>query len=173
MIVGHPIGMYARWLTRLQYSPARIQTTQVSWTTMTITSLQRASHNLLSNEGSKGEPTGRSYRLEEAHQEDFFRFTRGRFVSDEQHQMSQRHVRFDVHELARLGAEAVGSKSCIGMEKYPDRMYNKAFLLTMDDGTQAVAKVANPNAGRPHFTTASEVATMEFVCLGDPSQVLS
>ena len=41
-------------------------------------------------------------------------------------------------------------------------MYNKALLLTMDDGTQAVAKVPNPNAGRPHFTTASEVATMDF-----------
>lgn len=77
--------------------------------------------------------------------------------------MSQRYVRFDLRELARLAAEAVGSKSCVGIEKYPDGMYNKALLLTMDDGTQAVAKVPNPNAGRPHFTTASEVATMEFV----------
>jgi hypothetical protein len=47
-------------------------------------------------------------------------------------------------------------------------MYNKALLLTMDDGTQAVAKIPNPNAGRPHLTTASEVATMEFVCLVEP-----
>lgn len=42
-------------------------------------------------------------------------------------------------------------------------MYNKAILLTMDNGTQVVAKVPNPNAGKPHFTTASEVATMDFV----------
>jgi hypothetical protein len=35
----------------------------------------------------------------------------------------------------------------------------------MDDGRQVVAKIPNPNAGRPHFTTASEVATMDFVSL--------
>ena len=78
--------------------------------------------------------------------------------------MSQRYVRFDLDELARLAAEVVGSKSCVSIEKYPDGMYNKALLLTMDDGNQAVAKVPNPNAGRPHRTTASEVATMDFVC---------
>lgn len=37
----------------------------------------------------------------------------------------------------------------------------------MDDGTEVVAKLPNPNAGAPHFTTASEVATMEFVCIVD------
>ena len=79
--------------------------------------------------------------------------------------MSQRYVRFNLQELARVAAEAVGSNSCVSIEKYPDGMHNKALLLTIDDGTQAVAKVPNPNAGRPHFTTASEVATMEFVGL--------
>ena len=100
--------------------------------------------------------------------EDFFRFTRGRFIYNEKDEMSKRYVRFDMQELARIAAEAVGSKSCIGMEKYPDGMYNKALLLTMDDGAQVVAKVPNPNAGRPHLTTASEVATMEFVGVIDP-----
>ena len=33
----------------------------------------------------------------------------------------------------------------------------------MSDDKQVIAKVPNPNAGRPHFTTASEVATMQFV----------
>jgi hypothetical protein len=78
--------------------------------------------------------------------------------------MSQRYIRFNVNELARLAAKAVGSKSCVAIEKYPDGMFNKALLLTMEDGTQVVAKIPNPNAGLPHFTTASEVATMEFVC---------
>ncbi|KAI9679362.1 MAG: hypothetical protein M1817_005384 [Caeruleum heppii] len=77
--------------------------------------------------------------------------------------MSQRHIRFRVKELARLAAEAVGANSCTRIEKYPDSMYNKAMLLTMENGSQVVAKVPNPNAGRPHFTTASEVATMDFV----------
>jgi len=77
--------------------------------------------------------------------------------------MSQRHIQFNVNELARLAAEAVGANICVSIEKYPDGMYNKAMLLTMDNGTQVVAKVPNPNAGKPHFTTASEVATMDFV----------
>lgn len=95
--------------------------------------------------------------------DDIFNYTRGRFISDEAYEMSQRHVRFDVNALARLSAEAVGAKLCVSVEKYPDGMYNKAMLFTMDNGIQVVAKVPNPNAGKPHFTTASEVATMDFV----------
>lgn len=79
--------------------------------------------------------------------------------------MAQRYVRFDADALARLAAEAVGSKSCVKMEKYSEHNYNEIFYLTMDDGKQAVAKIPHPNAGQPHFTTASEVATMDFVCL--------
>ena len=37
------------------------------------------------------------------------------------------------------------------------------MLLTINDSSQVVAKVPNLNAGLPHFTTASEVATMDFV----------
>ena len=33
----------------------------------------------------------------------------------------------------------------------------------MNDGKEVIAKVPNPNGGRPPFTTASEVATMDFV----------
>ncbi|KAI9835963.1 MAG: hypothetical protein M1838_005179 [Thelocarpon superellum] len=32
----------------------------------------------------------------------------------------------------------------------------------MDDGAQIVAKVANPDAGRPHFRSARQVAAMEL-----------
>lgn len=95
--------------------------------------------------------------------DDLFTYTRGRFVQNEKYEMSQRHVSFNVNELARIAAEAIGSSICVSVEKYPDGMYNKAMLLTMEDGTQVVAKVPNPNAGKPHFTTASEVATMDFV----------
>jgi len=79
--------------------------------------------------------------------------------------MSQRYVRFNVNELARIAANAIGANICISIAKYPDGMYNKAMLLTMDNGVQVVAKIPNPNAGLPHFTTASEVATMDFVGL--------
>jgi len=95
--------------------------------------------------------------------DDFFRFSRGRFVCDETHEMAQRHVQFDMNELCKTAANVLGSAHCRNVEKCADGMHNKAFLLTMDDGKQVVAKVPNPNAGRSHFTTASEVATMDFV----------
>lgn len=68
-----------------------------------------------------------------------------------------------MNRLAHVAAESVGAARCISIKKYPDGMFNKAFLMSMDDGREVIAKVPNPNAGVPHFTTASEVATMEFV----------
>ncbi|RWQ95008.1 phosphotransferase enzyme family protein [Paecilomyces variotii] len=67
-----------------------------------------------------------------------------------------------MNRLARVAADSVGASRCVAIKKYPDGMYNKAFLMSMDDGREVVAKVPNPNAGAPHFTTASEVATMDF-----------
>ncbi|OAL28138.1 hypothetical protein AYO20_09557 [Fonsecaea nubica] len=77
--------------------------------------------------------------------------------------MSIRRVRFDMNKLARVATEAITANKCINVEKCPDGLYNKSYLFTMDDGRQVIGKVPNPNAGVPHFTTASEVATLDFV----------
>ena len=37
------------------------------------------------------------------------------------------------------------------------------FRLLMHDGKSVLARIPNPNAGPSFYTTASEVATMEFV----------
>lgn len=78
-------------------------------------------------------------------------------------------------ELAKVAATSLGLEpsSCIGVQKLPEGNYNKAFLLTMDNGDQVVAKVPNPNAGFPFCTTASEVATMDFVNRPDPPSAIS
>ncbi|PYH76647.1 phosphotransferase enzyme family protein [Aspergillus uvarum CBS 121591] len=94
--------------------------------------------------------------------DEFFKFTRGRFIVDEVENLRKREIRFDMNSLARVAAESVGAARCISIKKYPDGMFNKAFLMSMDDGREVIAKVPNPNAGVPHFTTASEVATMDF-----------
>ncbi|KAL1798887.1 hypothetical protein ACET3X_002924 [Alternaria dauci] len=93
---------------------------------------------------------------------EFFKFTRGRFVLDEDENLRKREVGFDMNELARVAADSVGAAQCVDVRKFPDGMFNKAFLMLMDDGREVVAKVPNPNAGRTHYTTASEVATMDF-----------
>ncbi|OJJ45027.1 hypothetical protein ASPZODRAFT_153337 [Penicilliopsis zonata CBS 506.65] len=94
--------------------------------------------------------------------DEFFKFTRGRFLVEEAENLRKREIRFDLNRLARVAADSVGAAQCVSITKYPDGMFNKAFLITMDNGREVVAKVPNPNAGIPHFTTASEVATMDF-----------
>jgi hypothetical protein len=47
--------------------------------------------------------------------------------------------------------------------KCVEGQYNKAFVLTLDNGSEVVAKLPNPNAGPAFYTTASEVATRQFV----------
>lgn len=95
--------------------------------------------------------------------EGLFTFTRGRFLYDEDCQMAQRTVRFSMRELARAAAASISADRCVGVRKYPDGLYNKAYLFRMDDGREVFGKVPNPNAGLPHYTTSSEVATMDFV----------
>jgi hypothetical protein len=67
---------------------------------------------------------------------------------------------FDMNELAKVAADSVGAAQCINVRKFTDGMFNKAFLMLMNE---VVAKVPNPNAGRPHYSTASEVATTGFM----------
>ncbi|KAL8902175.1 MAG: hypothetical protein Q9207_004847 [Kuettlingeria erythrocarpa] len=66
-------------------------------------------------------------------------------------------------ELSMIAAQAAGAEFCSKVEKFPDGLFNKAYLFTLSNGGEVVGKVPNPNAGRAHFTTASEVATMDFV----------
>jgi len=66
-------------------------------------------------------------------------------------------------ELAQTAAQSIGASLCVEIEKLPEGNFNKTFILTMNNGKQVIAKVPNPNAGHAHFTTASEVATMDFV----------
>jgi hypothetical protein len=99
----------------------------------------------------------------QAEYENFFRYTSGRWVWDEEQQLRDRYKVFNVSELQRVAVEAVGSGSCVSMTKFAEGGYNKVFRLLMDDGKTVLARIPNPNAGPPFYTTASEVATMELV----------
>lgn len=115
--------------------------------------------------GQSATSLNRSFHTDYNANDDWFRYTRGRFLLNETHEMAIRYVKFNMNELVKRAAESVGltSAQCARVEKFPDGMFNKTFLFTMHDGTQVVGKVPNPNAGRAHHTTASEVATMDFV----------
>ena len=96
-------------------------------------------------------------------------YTSGRFLWEETSQRAWRWLEFTVDELAHIAAKCVGSQPCVQLSKLPEGSFNKTFLFTMSDGKEVVAKLPCPNAGLAHFTTASEVATMDFVSSPTPS----
>ncbi|TVY26231.1 Altered inheritance of mitochondria protein, mitochondrial [Lachnellula hyalina] len=94
--------------------------------------------------------------------EHFFHYTSGRWLWDEESQKRERFRVFNVQELQRIAAESVGAQSCVSITKLAEGGYNKVFRLVMDNGSVAIARIPNPNAGPACRTTASEVATMDF-----------
>lgn len=94
---------------------------------------------------------------------DFFNYTSGRCLWDEEEQLRERYREFDILELQKVATESACGGSCVRMEKLGEGSYNKSFKLVMANGGIVVARIPNPNAGPAHLTTASEVATMDFV----------
>jgi hypothetical protein len=73
-----------------------------------------------------------------------------------------RYVKFNLDSLCRLAATHFSDTTkCIRVVKLEGN-FNKALLLTMNDGNEVIAKLPCPNAGPPSLTTASEVATLKF-----------
>ncbi|PGH15948.1 hypothetical protein AJ79_02115 [Helicocarpus griseus UAMH5409] len=85
--------------------------------------------------------------------EHLFEYTRARFLIDEPKQMARRRIRCNIKELGRAAAKAVGATRCVNIERCPDGMYNKAYVLSMDNGMQVIGKVPNFNAGIPHYSS--------------------
>lgn len=81
----------------------------------------------------------------------------------EAQQLQSRYVSFDLNALIQVAEKATGDKTCINISRLPEGNFNKAFLATMQDGSEVVVKIPNPNAGPSHYTTTSEVATMQYV----------
>lgn len=94
---------------------------------------------------------------------DFFEYTSGRWLWDEEQQLRDRFSPFDVPELQKVAASSVGASKCVGITKLAEGSFNKTFKLTMDNGMNAIARIPHPIAGPRYYMTASEVATMEFV----------
>lgn len=93
-----------------------------------------------------------------------FDYKAHRWLWNETEQLQRRYLRFDIEALIRAGEDAAGpGAKCVEVTKLPEGNFNKTFLLTMRYGQELIARLPNPNAGRPHYTTASEVATMDYV----------
>ncbi len=82
---------------------------------------------------------------------------------NENMRLAERYVRFNIPELMRVAANAVHREECVRIEKMAEGGFNKIFLLSMNDGYQVIARIPTSIAGPPHFTTASEVATLDLL----------
>ena len=99
---------------------------------------------------------------------DSYRFPKSRWLFNEDAQRAARTLppSFNMRELVRVAAESIGCtpEECVRVADIAPRAnYNKVFLLGMQSGRHVIAKVPYPNAGPPFWTTASEVATMDWV----------
>ncbi|QVM09477.1 Phosphotransferase enzyme [Coccidioides posadasii str. Silveira] len=92
----------------------------------------------------------------------FFQYTSGRWLWDEEKQLQDRFTPFNVVELQHIAAGSIGANKCVAMTKLAEGSFNKTFHLKMDNGSTAIARIPHPIAGPKYYTTASEVATMDF-----------
>ncbi|OBT53647.1 hypothetical protein VE04_07322 [Pseudogymnoascus sp. 24MN13] len=82
-------------------------------------------------------------------QDELFSYTSGRYLYNEQRRLAERYVEFNIEELKAVAAESGG--------------FNRVFLLTMDDGLEVIVKIPYHLTVPKHFTTESEVATLDFL----------
>ncbi|EZG05962.1 hypothetical protein H106_04448 [Trichophyton rubrum CBS 735.88] len=125
--------------------------------------LTRGSRGFMNSTVLRGENAVHDTKLNTHGRDELFRYTSGRWLINEKHQLDQRFVEFSIDMLCSRAAAIFGPKTkCVRVVKIEGNS-NKAFLLTMDDGNEVIAKIPCPNAGAPFLTTASEVATLRFL----------
>ncbi|RMD45109.1 hypothetical protein DV735_g117, partial [Chaetothyriales sp. CBS 134920] len=95
--------------------------------------------------------------------QEIFTYSNGRFLVNEDKARSCRYVEFDLDQLCAAAAVATGQKTPVRHVEKMEGGYCKALLLHFEDGQQVVAKVQTPFAGPPKYTTAAEVAVLQFV----------
>lgn len=80
----------------------------------------------------------------------------------EKQQRDCRYVRFDVEALCQIAASTGFSTSPVREVEKLEGGFSKALRLRKEDGTELIAKIPCPNAGLVTYTTASEVAVLEY-----------
>jgi hypothetical protein len=67
-----------------------------------------------------------------------------------------------VEAFCRIACSATGATAVTGISKISESI-NRIFLVKFENGSEAIARFPTRLAGPSHYTTASEVATMDFL----------
>jgi hypothetical protein len=81
---------------------------------------------------------------------------------DERQQLLKRKVKSDVQKLCDVVSSITKNGAPVSKIDKMEGGFSKAFLMTTDDGAEVVAKSPCPNAGRAMYSTASEVAVLQY-----------
>ncbi|KAJ0417875.1 kinase-like domain-containing protein [Aspergillus carlsbadensis] len=96
-------------------------------------------------------------------EEEFFRNTSRRWIFNEPDRLNERYVKFRTAELQRIAGQVLQQEYCPDIVKLAEGGFNKVFLLRAKNGREVMARIPTPIAGPRRYTTASEVATMDFL----------
>lgn len=99
--------------------------------------------------------------------EHLFSYTSGRFLFNENLRRQERHVEFNVEAFKKLAAQGIKPShgKVTSITKFAEGGFSRVFLLTMEDGFQAIAKIPYKIALPKYHATASEAATLEVLRL--------
>lgn len=98
-----------------------------------------------------------------ASHEDLFRYTSGRWLLDEQHQLTLRYQQFNVDALKSVIVSSTQASGVTSIRKLAEGRCNKVLHVQLTDSAPVIARIPTPLSGPPHLVTASEVATMDFL----------
>ncbi|KAI2788487.1 hypothetical protein POX_e06503 [Penicillium oxalicum] len=77
--------------------------------------------------------------------------------------LKERYVEFRPSELQRVAGEVMQQDEYPDIAKLAEGGFNKVFILRAKNGREILSRIPTSIAGPPHCTTASEVATMDFL----------
>jgi hypothetical protein len=94
--------------------------------------------------------------------DEIFKYSTGHFIANEKRAWDRRYVNFDLDQLCAIAAAAGGQHLPVCAIDKMEGGFNKALILRKEDGSEIVAKIPFAIAGPPKYTTASEVAVLQY-----------
>ncbi|OGM48875.1 hypothetical protein ABOM_002958 [Aspergillus bombycis] len=95
--------------------------------------------------------------------EQLFEYTNGRFLVNEKHEISKRYAKFDLDALCTVVSSLPFVSSPISKIDKLEGGFNKALLMTAENGKEIITKIPCPTVVPAEYSTASEAASLEYV----------
>ncbi|KAJ5811266.1 hypothetical protein N7474_007567 [Penicillium riverlandense] len=94
--------------------------------------------------------------------QELFRYNYGRFLVNEDYEQAKRYSTFDIDALCQMVAALPTVQSPIIKIDKREGGYNKALMMTAENGGEVIAKIPCGNIVPREYGTASEVAVLQF-----------